>query len=92
MSEQDLTEIKVAMARVEERQETNLHNTQNISTKLDGLFSKLDKYATLDDLIPIDKRVAEIEKTNSWIVRGFVAGAAMITGGIYAIGKKIGVV
>lgn len=91
MSSDDLTQIQVTLARIEERQEAQLHKVRNVDTKIDALAARMDRYVEKEDLIPLERRIDKVEGTQAWMVRSAVASATLISGGLYAVGKKFGV-
>jgi hypothetical protein len=83
----DLTDLKVMVARIDERvkagNEEADHRHRNLTTVIQGLASKAEHNA-------LERRVADVEGTQRWIVRSAVAGYTAVAGGLYAIGKKLG--
>lgn len=84
MSGDDLTDIRVALARIEERQEAALQ-------RFHGIDQKLDTFALRSELEPIGQRVDKVERTQTLILRSAMVGFSTVMGGLYALGKKIGV-
>lgn len=83
MSE-DLTDVRVSLARMEERQEHTLHRLRNIDQKMDA-------FATKQDLAATNKRVDDVATTQNWITRSAMAGFTVVMGGFAAVGKKLGI-
>lgn len=83
MSLDDLTDIRVTLARIEERQEAALHRFHSID-------QKLDTFALRSELEPIGQRVDKVERTQTLILRSAMVGFSTVMGGLYALGKKIG--
>lgn len=91
----DLTEIRVALARMEERQEAAAHRAKNMDMKLDGVSHKLDNCVTKDDMAlvikPLEERLTETEGHLTWLTRsGIAGGVTIIIGGLYALLRKAG--
>jgi hypothetical protein len=89
MSDQsDLTDLKVMVARIDERikagNEEADHRHKNLTTAINGLASKSDHNA-------LERRVTDIEGTQRWIVRTAVAINSAIAVAMAAVGKKLGV-
>lgn len=78
------------LVRIEERQEAALERSLGLSSKLDVLTNKLDRYVEKEDLLPFMQRVESVESTQTWMVRSLLIGAASVLGGLYAGAKKIG--
>lgn len=83
MSVDDLTEIRVTLARIEERQEAALQRFRSID-------QKLDTFALRSELAPLGDRVDRVERTQTFILRSAMVGFSTVMGGLYALGKKMG--
>lgn len=89
MSEQqpDLTDVRITLARMEERQEANLHKLRNIDMKVEALAAKT---VEKEDLLPLVKRVSDLENAQRWVTRTILVGLTGIAAGAVYAGKKIG--
>jgi hypothetical protein len=83
MSGDDLTDIRVTLARIEERQEAALHRFRSID-------HKLDTFALRSELEPLEERIDRVERTQTFILRSAMIGFSTVMGGLYALGKKVG--
>ena len=83
MSGDDLTDIRVTLARIEERQEAALQRFHRIDQKLDTL-------APRSELEPLGERIDRVERTQTFILRSAMVGFSTVMGGLYALGKKMG--
>ena len=92
----ELTPIKVSLARIEERQEAYLYRILNMDMKIDGLAAKVELRPCKEDIAqiitPLKERVDRVENTQTWLLRSGVASISVLTAGIAAISKKIGLV
>lgn len=88
MTDDLLSDLRIALARIEERQETAARDRDTFTKAVEAL-------ATKEDVGRIEKhlsdRVAKVEATQSMIVRGALAGSAAVMGGLYAVGRKLGI-
>jgi hypothetical protein len=95
----DLTEIKIALARIEERQQASSekaeHRARNFDMKLDAMSGHVEQCVTKDDLRdaldPIRTRIGAVEKTQRTITKAVIGGAAAVGGGLAVVGKKLGI-
>ena len=82
--DEPLTLIRIALARIEERQEAAVEKSKSIEQKLDGLVTKASFEA-------LAARVKVIENTQAWIMRSIVTAAVGAIASLYAWGHgKIG--
>jgi hypothetical protein len=85
----DLVLIKVALARIEERQEAamraNEYRHVNLRMAVDGLATKGELKAEAD-------RITKLESSQAWVVRTILTGipsaAAIFAGALYAFFGK----
>jgi hypothetical protein len=83
MSGDGLTDIRVTLARIEERQEAALQRFRSID-------QKLDTFALRSELEPLGQRIDRMERTQAFILRSAMIGFSTVMGGLYALGKKLG--
>jgi hypothetical protein len=83
----DLTEIKVSTARIEEQVKA-LSTTTTLQHK--NLSEQMEKLAAKADVADLDVRVQKLEAAQGWVVKGVVgtAGAALLA--LSGVMKKIG--
>lgn len=87
MSDDDLTEIKVLTARIDERvgalSDSMAVQHKSLSDKIEGLAAKV----SLDG---VEDRVAKLEATQTWLVRGIVGTAMTALAAASGLTKKLG--
>lgn len=88
----DLTDIKVALARIEERQEASNqaaeHRHKNTKMALESVAMKMTTFATKQEL---NDRVEPIEKMRDRLLQGSVVGVGAVVAGLAWIGSKFGI-
>jgi hypothetical protein len=91
MNDPAITDIKVTLARMEALNEGVAHRLKNMDMKFDALDVKVDHLPSAKDFLAVERRVAEIERNQSWLIRGVLAGVGAAGGALYYIGGKLGV-
>lgn len=86
-NENDLTEIKVSTARIEE-QVKSLVTTTSLQHKI--MSEQIEKLAGKAEVRDIESRVEKLESTQSWVVRGIIITAMTALAGAAGISKKLG--
>lgn len=86
-NENDLTEIKVSTARIEE-QVKSLVTTTSLQHKI--MSEQIEKLAGKAEVQDIEARVEKLESAQSWVVRGIVMTAMTALAAAAGIGKKLG--
>ena len=69
----DLTEIKISTARIEEQVKA-LSNATSLQHK--NLSEQMDKLAGKESMADLEMRVATLEKAHGWVIKGVFATAA----------------
>lgn len=83
MRADDLADMRVALARIEERQEAALQRARRIE-------DKLDTFALRGDLLPLQERIERVERTQTFVLRAAMVGFSTVMGGLFALGRRIG--
>lgn len=91
MTPEQAIELRVTLARIEERQESTTHRLRNMDMKLEAFVTKRDLEAMGDHVAatcgPLDKRLDKIESASAWIVRTIMAAVVAAVAGLFAIAK-----
>lgn len=83
----DLTAIKISMARIEEQVKALAAATTLQHRNLSDQMGKLaDKTAMAD----IDDRVAKLESAQGWVIKGVIAAGATALMSVSGVAKKLG--
>jgi len=83
----DLTEIKISAARIEEKVQALMAST---SLQAITLSSQLDKLASKEQVEDLDARVQKLEAAQSWLVKSVIATAAAALASLSGLSRKIG--
>lgn len=87
MADDDLTEIKISTARIEEQVKALAAATAMQHSNLSDQMKKLADKTTMDD---IDGRVMKLESAQGWVVKGIIGTAATAIAAASGLTKKIG--
>lgn len=83
----DITQIKISTARIEEQVKALASATnvqyQTLSEQMEGLAGK-------QHLSDLEARVLKMEANHSWVVRGVIATGATVIATAMGLTKKIG--
>jgi predicted nucleic acid-binding Zn-ribbon protein len=93
MSETVLSELKVMVARVEERQIALQKHLDKLATteKVESLEDKIDEKATSKELVSLTERVDNLENNQTWITRIVIGAVILAVLGAIGLARKFGV-
>lgn len=84
---EDLTEIKVSTARIEEQVKA-----LNVSTSLQhsNLSEQMGKLARKEDVDDVDIRVTKLENVMGWVIKGLITSGLTAIVALSGIARKVG--